>query len=178
MKKVIIYLFLSFSFHLYVLDICKADNCTCFDIIDTVTYLFFDSQTEAQAERDACAYSIEPPRYPLYSCPTCPSLSPTFQPGGGCQWYIESNTFCESSATVQCYYWLYEEPDDDCCKDDEGTCCPPGAKKCPDDKVGNPISVMSGNNGEMETDLQFNTSHEKRFNFYRTCATSLIMALF
>ena len=58
--------------------------------------------------------------------------------------------------------------DDDCCKQNEGQCCPSGQPKCPNSKVGNPISIMSGNNEETETDLQFSTPHERGFKLYRT----------
>ncbi|MFZ1983121.1 MAG: DUF6531 domain-containing protein, partial [Desulfatitalea sp.] len=90
--------------------------------------------------------------------------------------YIGTNVGCITALTppgtvpiyVNCYYYLADPPVDDCCKEEEGTCCPPGVPKCPNDKVGNPISVISGNKEETETDLQFNTFHEKGFKFYRT----------
>ena len=57
---------------------------------------------------------------------------------------------------------------DDCCPEVEGMCCPPGKPKCPKNKEGNPINVLSGTNEETETDLEFNTPHEKEFKIYRT----------
>ena len=68
---------------------------------------------------------------------------------------------------VHCWYWPYEPQEDDCCKEDEG-CCLTGMPKCPNDKEGNPVRVLSGSNEELETDVQFNTPHQKGFKFYRT----------
>jgi hypothetical protein len=66
-------------------------------------------------------------------------------------------------------YYDYDrcEPDD-CCKEEEASCCPPGKPKCPDDRVGNPIRVLSGNNEEVEIDLEFSSSNDKGFKIYRT----------
>jgi RHS repeat-associated protein len=68
---------------------------------------------------------------------------------------------------LECFYAPLEE-EDECCKQEEGTCCPPGEPVCPDDKEGNPIHVLSGNKEEMETDIWFNSPHEKGFKLYRT----------
>ncbi len=61
-------------------------------------------------------------------------------------------------------------PEDDLSKDDEPCKCENGCSNgsiVPNDKVGNPVSVLSGNNVETETDLVFNSPHEKGFKFYR-----------
>jgi RHS repeat-associated protein len=55
----------------------------------------------------------------------------------------------------------------ECNKDDEGS-CPEEGKKCPKDERGNPVSVLNGENKEVETDVEFNTPHKKGFKFYRT----------
>ncbi len=69
------------------------------------------------------------------------------------------------------YYSTVPCEPQDCCKEEElheGSCCPPGKPKCPKEDEGNPISVISGNNKEVEIDLEFDTPHGKGFRFYRT----------
>ena len=69
-----------------------------------------------------------------------------------------------------CFYVL-PKVEDDCCPDDEKTsakkeCCK--GKKCPEKNAGNPISIQTGSNEELETDLAFPTPFEKGLEFYRT----------
>lgn len=84
------------------------------------------------------------------------------EPYGGCvQWENDAYKYL-------CLYYK-QEPIEECCQEEElapGQCC--SGQICPSEKVGNPISIMAGEKEETNTDLQFDTTHEKGFKLYRT----------
>ncbi len=86
--------------------------------------------------------------------------------------YADCDFSCLSLEQMYAENYPYYSPNADCeqdnDKDDEGSCPLVGKPKYPNDKAGNPIRILSGNNEEVETDIAFSTPHEKKFEIYRT----------
>ena len=124
------------------------------------TDYFFDTREEAKCEWLGCVKNTDGADRVNNTCGWL-YYSPVFYLAGGC-W----TDVIDSIVQVNCYYYLLEPPDD-CCKEEEGMCCLPGIPKCKGE-VADPINIFSGNSKQSETDLEFNTPHEKGFKLYRS----------
>ncbi len=163
MKKLLLILCLLLLWPQIAFSYCG--ECPC--VMDGI--YFFDNSDDAIDAALACAAPDDATFWPSDTETYCPSID-----GWGntsvCATIPQDCRRDLEPHRLSCYYYFIEE-EEDCCKEEElapGQCCPSGKPVCPKVKVGNPISVLSGENEEAETDLQFSTSHKKGLKFYRT----------
>ena len=135
------------------LEACNGSLLAClYDILPvlcTGPYEITDSAGYVYRKLNQCSCGFEDD----YSF--CTTVPPIMCVGGG----------------QYCFYYRVKPPEEECCPSEEqqskmGMCC--DGKKCPQDQAGDPIFILSGNNREVDTDLEFATPSEKGFKFYRT----------